>query len=90
VQFTMRLEIAARAPCLHTVARGTPVSGYQQLHFAVVFVFFSLYCCYFGVVTPINLERLQETLTCGDPCEETAIEIRKTMALKLIIGSLKS
>jgi hypothetical protein len=25
-----RLEIAARAPCLHTVVRGTPVSGYRQ------------------------------------------------------------
>jgi hypothetical protein len=25
-----RLEIAARAPCLHTVVWGTPVSGYQQ------------------------------------------------------------
>jgi hypothetical protein len=28
--FTTRLEIAAWAPCLHTVARGTPVSGYRQ------------------------------------------------------------
>jgi hypothetical protein len=28
--FTTRLEIAARAPRLHTVVRGTPVSGYQQ------------------------------------------------------------
>jgi hypothetical protein len=30
VLFTTRLEIAVRAPCLHTVARGTPVSGYRQ------------------------------------------------------------
>jgi hypothetical protein len=30
VLFTMRLEIAMRAPCLHTVVRGTPVSGYRQ------------------------------------------------------------
>jgi hypothetical protein len=30
VLFTMRLEIAARAPCLHTVVRGTPDSGYRQ------------------------------------------------------------
>jgi hypothetical protein len=30
VQFTARLEIAAWAPCLHTVVRGTPDSGYQQ------------------------------------------------------------
>jgi hypothetical protein len=30
VLFTMRLEIAARAPRLHTVVRGTPVSGYRQ------------------------------------------------------------
>jgi hypothetical protein len=30
VLFTMRLEIAARAPCLRTVVRGTPVPGYQQ------------------------------------------------------------
>jgi hypothetical protein len=29
VLFTMRLEIATWAPCLHTVIRGTPVSGYQ-------------------------------------------------------------
>jgi hypothetical protein len=28
VLFTTRLEIAARAPCLHTVVRGTPVLGY--------------------------------------------------------------
>jgi hypothetical protein len=28
--FSTRLEIAARAPCLHTVVRGTPVSGYRQ------------------------------------------------------------
>jgi hypothetical protein len=28
VLFTTRLEIVARAPCLHTVVRGTPVSGY--------------------------------------------------------------
>jgi hypothetical protein len=30
VLFTTRLEIAACAPCLHTVVRGTPVSGYRQ------------------------------------------------------------
>jgi hypothetical protein len=30
VLFTTRLEIAARAPRLHTVVRGTPVSGYRQ------------------------------------------------------------
>jgi hypothetical protein len=30
VLFTTRLEIAARAPCLHTVVRGTPDSGYGQ------------------------------------------------------------
>jgi hypothetical protein len=29
VLFTVRLEIAARAPCLHTVVRGTPDSGYR-------------------------------------------------------------
>jgi hypothetical protein len=29
VLFTTRLEIAARAPRLHTVVRGTPVSGYR-------------------------------------------------------------
>jgi hypothetical protein len=28
VLFTTRLEIAAWAPCLHTVVRGTPVLGY--------------------------------------------------------------
>jgi hypothetical protein len=28
VLFTARLEIAAWAPCLHTVVRGTPDSGY--------------------------------------------------------------
>jgi hypothetical protein len=28
VLFTTRLEIAAWAPCLHTVVRGTPVPGY--------------------------------------------------------------
>jgi hypothetical protein len=31
VLFTTRLEIAAWVPCLHTVGRGTPVSGYQQI-----------------------------------------------------------
>jgi hypothetical protein len=30
VLFTTRLEIAAWAPCLLTVVRGTPVSGYRQ------------------------------------------------------------
>jgi hypothetical protein len=30
VLFTKRPEIAARAPCLHTVVRGTPDSGYRQ------------------------------------------------------------
>jgi hypothetical protein len=30
VLFTTRLEIATRAPRLHTVVRGTPVSGYRQ------------------------------------------------------------
>ena len=30
VLFTTRLEIAARVPRLHTVVRGTPVSGYRQ------------------------------------------------------------
>jgi hypothetical protein len=32
VLFTTRLEIAAWAPCLHTVVRGTPVSGYRHSH----------------------------------------------------------
>jgi hypothetical protein len=31
VLFTTRLEISAWAPCLHTVVRGTPVSGYRQV-----------------------------------------------------------
>jgi hypothetical protein len=30
VLFTARLEIAAGAPCLHTVVRGTPDLGYRQ------------------------------------------------------------
>jgi hypothetical protein len=30
VLFTTRLEIAVRAPRLHTIARGTPISGYRQ------------------------------------------------------------
>jgi hypothetical protein len=30
VLFTVRLDIIVRAPCLHTVVRGTPDSGYQQ------------------------------------------------------------
>jgi hypothetical protein len=30
VLFTTRLEIAARAPRLHSVVRGTPISGYRQ------------------------------------------------------------
>jgi hypothetical protein len=30
VLFTTRLEIAAWTPCLHTVVRGTPISGYRQ------------------------------------------------------------
>jgi hypothetical protein len=37
VLFTARLEIAARAPCLLTVVRGTPVSGYRQSYLRVVF-----------------------------------------------------
>jgi hypothetical protein len=32
VLFTTRLDIAARAPCLHTVVRGTPILGYRQAH----------------------------------------------------------
>jgi hypothetical protein len=31
VLFTTRLEIATWTPCLHTVVRDTPVSGYRQL-----------------------------------------------------------
>jgi hypothetical protein len=31
VLFTARLEIVARAPCLHTVVRGTPDSGYRHV-----------------------------------------------------------
>jgi hypothetical protein len=30
VLFTTRLEIVAQAPRLHTVVRGTPISGYRQ------------------------------------------------------------
>ena len=30
VLFIVRLEIAVWAPCLHTVVRGTPDSGYRQ------------------------------------------------------------
>jgi hypothetical protein len=30
VLFTTRLEIAARVPRLHTIVRGTPISGYRQ------------------------------------------------------------
>jgi hypothetical protein len=30
VLFTVRLEIVARAPCLHTIVRGTPDSRYRQ------------------------------------------------------------
>jgi hypothetical protein len=33
VLFATRLEITARAPCLLTVVRGTPISGYQQTWF---------------------------------------------------------
>jgi hypothetical protein len=33
VMFTTRLEIVAWAPSLHTVVRGTPVSGYRQFGF---------------------------------------------------------
>jgi hypothetical protein len=29
--FTTRLEIAARVSCLHTVVRGTPISGYRHI-----------------------------------------------------------
>jgi hypothetical protein len=28
--FTMQLEVAVWAPRLHTIVRGTPVSGYRQ------------------------------------------------------------
>jgi hypothetical protein len=33
VLFTTRPEIAAQAPCLHTVVRGTPDSGYRHILF---------------------------------------------------------
>jgi hypothetical protein len=36
VLFTVRLEIAARAPCHHTVVRGTPDSGYRQQAFGIL------------------------------------------------------
>jgi hypothetical protein len=36
-----------------------------------------------------QLVRVQETPTYGDPYKEIHIEIRKTVALKLIIGSLE-
>jgi hypothetical protein len=32
VLFTARLEVAARAPCLHTIVRGTLDSGYRHRH----------------------------------------------------------
>jgi hypothetical protein len=35
VLFTTRLEIAARAPRLHTVARGTPISGYRHHYYMI-------------------------------------------------------
>jgi hypothetical protein len=31
VLFSVRLEIDVRAPCLHTVVKGTPDSGHRQL-----------------------------------------------------------
>jgi hypothetical protein len=34
--FTMRLEIAARALCLHTVVRGTPDLGYRHASFSII------------------------------------------------------
>jgi hypothetical protein len=34
--FTTRLEIAARAPCLHTVVRGTPDLGYRHVSFSII------------------------------------------------------
>jgi hypothetical protein len=37
VLFTMRLEIAARAPCLLTAVRGTLVSGYRQMLYMIMF-----------------------------------------------------
>jgi hypothetical protein len=37
----------------------------------------------------MKLVRVQETPTCGDLCEDIHIEIRKTVALKLVIGSLE-
>jgi hypothetical protein len=35
VLFATRLEIAARAPRLHTVVRGTPISGYRHVLIAM-------------------------------------------------------
>jgi hypothetical protein len=35
VLFTVRLEIAARAPYLHTVVRGTPDSGYRHTPYSL-------------------------------------------------------
>jgi hypothetical protein len=37
VLFTVRLEIPARAPCLHTVVRDTPDSGYRQIVISYLF-----------------------------------------------------
>jgi hypothetical protein len=39
VLLTTRLEIAARAPRLHTVVRGTPVPGYRQGSLTDVFCY---------------------------------------------------
>jgi hypothetical protein len=37
VLFTAWLEIAARAPCLHTEVRGTPDSGYRHTHMLIFY-----------------------------------------------------
>jgi hypothetical protein len=52
-------------------------------------VLFWLLCVFYLSLGANQLVRVQETPTYGDPYKEIHIEIRKTVALKLIIGSLE-
>jgi hypothetical protein len=48
-----------------------------------------LYCCYFGVVTPVNLVSATRDSNMCRSLQRYIIEIRKTMTLKLIFVSLE-
>jgi hypothetical protein len=72
VLFTTRLGIAARAPCLHTVVRGTPDSGYRQIQFPRNKRGLRVFCKngFFFLSTSL-LSRREPPWGCGRPREKS-------------------